>query len=183
MNASGSSASLYNWSIGGNYQNWAALYFADLQYIETTFGNENLRVYSVLDSPGTSFVSKSVSPSSPVQGQSIDVMVWFDPPTASRMNITEVYPNTFNWGGQQITLEKYKVGTGLTETTSVSAVLTPVGANMQFTIYYYQATEVLEELLADEYVCMKYALDTPDTAGEYTLPASSMSYLIPTIQT
>ena len=186
FNASGSLAHLYYWNITASQNigsNWhATLYFEDLLSLETTIGSEFLRVYYVANSPGTGFVSKEVSPS-PFVGSTINVTVRFDPPSAQRLNITDLYPNTFTWGSVDVLLQKFKVGTSLEETAYVNVVPVPDGSNMKFTIYYNQAPNILQELLGDEYIYLTYSLRAPSVAGEYTLPAATMSYLIPEPQT
>jgi len=156
------------------------IYLKDLLLpVETTLPASSWKVYTVIDSPGTGFVSKYVSPSSPVVGSTVEVTVRLDPPSAGNINITDLYPNTFTWPGGLVTLQKFRIGVGLVATASVSVAPNPVGSNMQFTVYYDQATNVLELLLSDEYVYMSYTLTAPSTSGEYTLPAATMTYLIP----
>jgi hypothetical protein len=183
INSSGSSADFYRWKIvsGAYYHIFVTLYFKDLSDVQKTLSSSSeLRIYIVVDSPGTGFVSKYVSPSSPVIGSTITVTVRLDPPSASKMNITDKYPNTFTWTGGQVTLQKYRIGSGSVATASVSVTPTPDGSNMKFTVYYNQAADVLQSLLSDEYVYMSYTLTAPSTMGEYTLPAATMTYLIPT---
>jgi len=193
MNASGYSGGLekYVWTIyiykaTGNRQNGdaaATLYLGEVVHYETNMPDSAYRVYTVMDSPGTGFVSKYVSPSSPVAGSTINVTVRLDPPSAEKMNITDFYPNTFTWASVDILLEKFKVDTGLEETAYVNVVPVPDGSNMTFTIYYNQALDILQSLQSDEYIYLTYSLRVPDVAGEYTLPAATMSYLIPIPQT
>jgi len=188
INASSGLAGLYRWKMVYSPPPWgyldeeisSTLYFQDLLGIQELLEPEaDLRIYTVIDSPATAFVLKYVSPSSPVIGSPIGVTVKLDPPAAKNMNITDLYPNTFTWAGGQVTLQKFRIGVGLVETASVSVTPSPVGSNMQFTVYYNQATNVLESLLSDEYVYMSYTLTAPSTAGEYTLPSATMTYLIP----
>jgi hypothetical protein len=209
INSTGSSAGFYRWKFTANFpgqitygvylndttclkgdsgNTWyggsngfgVTLYFQEITLVETIVGGQNLKVYEVIDSPGTGFVSKYVSPSSPVIGSTLTITVRLDPPAASKMNITDKYPNTFTWAGGQVTLQKYRVGAGLVASASVSVTPTPDGSNMKFTVYYNQAVDVLQSLLGDEYVYLSYTITAPSTMGEYTLPAATMSYLIPT---
>jgi hypothetical protein len=187
MNASGNSFGygLYCfginiWKNGGSNQAADAavvLYVGSATNVKTSMG---CRRYDVTDSPGTGFVSKYLSPSSPVAGSTVNVTVRLDPPSAANMNITDYYPNSFTWASVDVLLEKFKVGVGFEESAYVNVVPTPEGSNMKFTIYYNQAPSILQSLLSDEYIYLTYSLRVPDVAGEYTLPAASMSYLVPT---
>lgn len=189
LNVTGALAGKLNWEITINtpYQysyESVTIYLKDLSVPpETTIPTSAYRVYNVTDSPGTGFVSKHVSPSSPVIGSTISIAVRFDPPAASKTNITDMYPNTFTWAGGQVKLQKFRLGVGLVATAFVSVTPTPEGSNMKFTIYYNQATDILESLLSDEYVHVSYTLTVPSTSGEYTMPSASMTYLIPLPQT
>jgi len=174
------------WSGGASVHFGMAIYFDGLSYLEYGYtgpGTLSVKNYTVIDSPGTGFVLKYVSPSSPVTGSTITVAVRLDPPSAGNMNITDLYPNTFAWASVDVLLEKFKIGVGFEESAYVNVVPTPDGSNMKFTIYYNQAPNILQSLLSDEYIYLTYSLRVPDVAGEYTLPAASMSYLIPTPQT
>jgi len=189
LNATGVQDGMLNWNItlvppSPSYPLWTwvsvTIYLKDLLLpVETTLPSSSWKVYTVIDSPGTGFVSKYVSPSSPVAGSTVEVTVRLDPPAAGSMNITDLYPNTFTWSGAQVSLQKFRVGVGLVETASVSVTPGLVGSNIQFTVYYSQATNVLQSLLSDEYVYMSYTLTAPSTSGEYTLPSATMTYLIP----
>lgn len=132
----------------------------------------------IIESPGTGFVLKYATPASPVARSTVNITLRLDPPKAERLNITDLYPNTFTWEGSQVILEKYKIGIGLVATAYVSVTPTPEGYNMKFTIYYNQATSILQSLHEDEYVCVTYKLIAPNTAGEYTLPSATMTYVI-----
>ena len=191
INASGIKNGLLvlNWDISmvhGQYAlDWMSvtIYLEDLVYIESTLSSEKMRIYRVNDSPGTGFVSKLITPSSPVIGSIINVTVRLDPPCASKMNITDFYPQSFSWTNNPVMLQKYKLGVGLV--ASVSVTVTPVSQNpnMKFTITWNQAPSVLEAIEADEYIYMSYRLIAPTSAGEYTLPSAEMSYFIPMPQT
>lgn len=159
------------------------IYLKDIIVLESTAPHDILRTYIVEDSPGTGFVSKSVSPASPLIGSNTNILVRFDPPVAKNVNLTDLYPNAFGWTGDQVVLEKYRIGIGLVASASLSVTPTPVGSNMKITITYDQATSVLQSLLSDEYIHMRYTLTAPSTSGEYTLPAATMSYSIPLPQT
>lgn len=178
-NVTGSSASLYYWNFSGQAGAAITLYFEDLLYMETTISSEAIRAYNVSDSPGTAFVTKHASPS-PRVGTTINVTVRLDPPIAEKLNITDLYPNAFTWASVDVLLEKFKVGTGLEESVYVNVVPVPDGPDMTFTIFYNQAPSILQSLQSDEYIHLTYSLLVPDVAGEYTLPAATMSYLIPT---
>lgn len=186
LNASGfqDGISILNWTFSGNadYGGFCSttIYLEDLQQVQSTVAFKN---FTVIDSPGTSFVSKYVSPSSPVAGSTVNVTVRLDPPRAANMNITDLYPNMFTWASVDVLLEKFKAGVGLEESAYVNVVPTPDGSNMKFTVYYNQALGILQSLQRDEYVYLTYSLRVPNTAGEYTLPSASMSYSIPTPQT
>ena len=159
------------------------LYLKDLTLLETQISETDLRIYEVTNSPGTGFVSKIVSPSSPLLGSTVNISDGFDPPAANNVNLTDLYPNTFGWTGSQVILEKYRVGVGIVATASLSVTPAPVDSNMEISITYDQAPSVLQSLLSDEYIHMRYTLTTPSTSGEYTLPAATMSYSIPLPQT
>ncbi len=180
VNFTGGSGDSFVWEVNGFDVYGVTIFLRDLSDLETTISRTNLRVYEVLDSPGTGFVSKYLSPSSPVAGSTVNVTVRLDPPSAANMNITDFYPNSFTWASVDVLLEKFRVGTGLVDSAYVNVVPTPDGSNMKFTVYYNQAPSILQSLLSDEYVYLTYSLRVPDTAGEYTLPAATMSYLIPT---
>lgn len=183
MNSSGSSASFYRLrltSAGQHIYASATFYFKDLAGIQKALDpRAELRIYTVIDSPGTGFISKYVSPSSLIIGSTITITVRLDPPSASNMNITDLYPNTFAWTGGQVTLQKFRIGVGLVETAFVSVTPTPAGSNMKIQINYDQAPSILQSLLSDEYIYMSYTLTAPTTSGEYTLPSASMEYSIP----
>lgn len=188
VNSTGGVAGFYRWKLtdvsqfsGSEMDFSATLYFEDLLDIQKQMDSDtDLRVYNVTDSPGTGYVLKSLSPSSPVAGSTTTLKVRFDPPSANKMNITDSYPNTFTWGSVDVLLEKFKVGAGLEESSYVHVVPEADGSNMKFTVHYDEALDVLDELEGDEYVYLTYSLRVPDTAGEYTLPAAAMVYLIPT---
>jgi hypothetical protein len=182
FNSTGGSGVSFVWVVNGYDVYGVTVFLRDLSLLETTISRNNLRVYEVWDSPGTGFVSKYVSPSSSVAGSTINVIVRLDPPSAGNVNITDFYPNTFTWTSVDVLLEKFKVGVGFEESAYVNVVPAPDGSNMKFTIYYNQAPSILQSLLSDEYIYLTYSLRVPDVAGEYTLPAASMSYLIPTPQ-
>ncbi|MEM3753315.1 MAG: hypothetical protein QW778_01820 [Candidatus Micrarchaeaceae archaeon] len=133
----------------------------------------------IIESPGTGFVIKYVTPASPIRKSTVNITLRLDPPKAGHMNITDLYPNTFMWEGSQVKLEKFKIGVGLIVTAYVSVTPTPEGSNMRFTVYYNQATSILQLLHEDEYVYITYKLIAPNTAGEYTLPSAKMTYTIP----
>jgi len=157
------------------------IYLENLSWIENTMSN--MKFYNVSDSPGTGFVSKSVSPGSPVIQSTVDILAQFDPPAANNVNLTDLYPNTFSWAGSQVTLEKYRIGVGLVASAFLSVTPTPVGSNMKISIDFDLAPAILQLLLSDEYVQMSYALIAPSTSGEYTLPSATMSYSIQLPQT
>lgn len=133
----------------------------------------------MIDSPGTGFVIKYATPASPVMKSTINITLRVDPPRAERMNITDLYPNTFTWEGSQVILEKCRIGMGLVATEYVSVTPTPDGSNVKITIHYNQATSILQSLQEDEYVYVTYKLIAPNSAGEYTLPSATMTYAIP----
>jgi len=139
----------------------------------------NIPGTDVIESPGTGLVIKYATPASPVMRSTVNITLRLDPPKAERINITDLYPNTFTWEGSQVILEKLKIGVGSVATAYVSATPTPDGSNMKFTIYYNQATSILQSLHEDEYVYVTYKLIAPNTAGEYTLPSATMTYAIP----
>jgi len=139
----------------------------------------NIPGTGIIDSPGTGYVSKYATPASPVVKSTVNITLRLDPPKAERMNITDLYPNTFAWEGSQVELKKYKIGVGLVFTAYVSVTPSPDGSNMRFTIYYNQATSILQSLHEDEYIHLSYKLTAPNTAGEYTLPSATMTYGIP----
>jgi hypothetical protein len=140
----------------------------------------NIPGTGIIESPGTGFVIKYATPASPVMKSTVNITLRLDPPRAERMNITDLYPNTFTWEGSQVILEKFKIGVGPIATAYTSVTPTPEGPNMKFIIYYNQVTSVLQSLHEDEYVYVTYKLIAPNTAGEYTLPSATMTYLIPT---
>jgi len=139
----------------------------------------NIPGTDIIDSPGTGFVSKHATPASPVAKSTVNITLRPDPPKAERMNITDLYPNSFTWEGSQVILKKYKIGIGLVATAYVTATPAPDGSNMRFSIYYNQATSILQTLHEDEYIHLSYKLTAPNTAGEYTLPSATMTYAIP----
>lgn len=159
------------------------IYLKDIIVFESTAPYDIVRTYVVEDSPGTGFASKSVSPASPLIGSNVDIIARFDPPAAGNVNLTDLYPNTFSWIGGQVTLEKFRVGVGRIASVSLSVTPVPSGSNVKISITYDQAPSVLQSLLSDEYTHMKYTLTAPSISGEYTLPAATMSYLIPLPQT
>jgi len=138
----------------------------------------NIPGTDIIESPGTGFVIKYATPASPLMKSTINITLGLDPPRAENMNITDLYPNTFTWEGSQVTLQKYRIGVGLVATASVSVTPTPDGSNMKFTIYYNQATSVLQSLHEDEYIYVTYKLIAPNAAGEYTLPSATTTYTI-----
>jgi len=162
---------------------WFTIYLENLESFETTIPASDIRVYPVENSPGTGFISKSVSPSSPVIGSIISIHVRFDPPAANNANLTDLYPDAFGWTGSQVVLERYRIGTGLMASTSLGVTPTLVGSNMKISITYDQAPSVLQSILSDEYIQMRYTLNAPSTSAEYTLPAATVSYLIPLPET
>jgi len=187
INSSGYSEATFNWTVKltatvkgsrrGDFDSGVSIYLKDLLYLEAP---ANAETYTVVDSPGTGFVYKQASPSSPVAGSTINMTVKLDPPSAKNMNITDLYPNSFTWASVDVLLEKFKAGSGLVESAYVNVVPVSDGSNMKFTIYYNQAPNVLESLERDEYVYLTYSLRVPEVVGEYTLPQAAMSFMIPT---
>jgi hypothetical protein len=178
LNTTGGGAGVYIFNVQcTGYQGSATLYFQDIIDTNLTI-SQNCRVYTVIDSPGTGFVSKEVSPASPLIGSSINITVKSDLPSAKNVNLTDLYPNTFGWSGAPVTLEKYRVGVGLEASTSLGVTPIPDGSNMKIQINYDQAPSILQSLLGDEYIYVSYTLIAPTTSGEYTLPSASMSYSI-----
>jgi hypothetical protein len=171
------SYTMYSWTS-------CTFYLKDLSPpLETTLPSSAYRVYTIIDSPGTGFVSKSVSPSSPLIGSTVDLLIKLDPPAANNVNLTDLYPNSFVWSGGQVTLKKFRVGVGLVAETSLSLIPTPVGSNMKVFISFDRAPTVLQSLLSDEYIHMSYTLTAPSASGEYTLPSATMTCSTPLPQT
>jgi hypothetical protein len=187
INSSRYSEATFNWTMKltatvkgpkrEDFDSGISIYLKDLSYLEAP---ANAKTYTIVDSPGTGFVSKQLSPSSPVAGSTINVTVKLDPPTANNINITDLYPNSFTWANVDVLLEKFKAGSDLVESAYVNVVPVSDGSNMKFTIYYNQAPNVLESLERDEYVYLTYSLQVPEVAGEHTLPQAAMSFMIPT---
>lgn len=182
INASGYSANCALWTLtglsGGHLS--TSFYFKDLQYFYTDIPSSVYKIYTILPTPGTGYVVKSLYPSSPKAGTTFAVNDTFDPPAANYANITDYYTNAFAWGGGQVTLIKFKIGVGQVASSTVSVTPVPEGMNMKFTILYTQASTVLQTIAGDEYVTMVYTLKAPTTASEYTLPAATIKYTIPT---
>ena len=182
INATGYGPNWSTWTISridGGTTFSGVFYFKDLSYFTTDMPTSNHRMYTVIDSPGTGYVTKSLYPSSPKAGSTFTVTVRFDTPTANNANITDYYPNVFTWPGGQVTLKRFKIGVGEVASTTVSVTPVPEFANMKFTINYNQATTVLQSVAGDEYLTMDYSLRAPASAGEYTLPAATIKYTIP----
>lgn len=192
INSAGDPAGSYSWKVEGlwtcdygvGWWGWisATLYFQDVLSTNVTM-IQNSRVYAIVDSPGTGFVSKSTLPSSPVIGSTVNILDEFDPPAANNVNLTDLYPNAFTWTGTQMTLEKFKVGVGLVASASLSVTPVPAGSNMKISITYDQALNILQSLSSDEYIHVSYTLTAPSASGEYTLPSATMAYSIPLPQT
>jgi hypothetical protein len=190
MNATGTSGGLHRWkTIEGYYGNtngfgpyFITLYCQDFSGLSAAFdpgSSAELRTYTIVDSPGTGFILKSLSPASPVAGSTITVKVKLDPPAADNLNITDSYPNSFALSNADALLEKYKVGTGLEDSINVNVVPQANGQNMIFQINFNQAPTILQTLQIDEYLCLSYSLRVPSTAGEYSLPGAIMQYEVP----
>lgn len=160
----------------------AVFYLDSITHYELT-SYVPFRAFNVTELPGTGYITKHISPSSPIVNSRINVTVQCDPPAAMRMNISDCYPATFAWSSVDVLLQKYRVGVGLEDSEYVNVVPTLDGSNMKFTVYYNQAPNILESLQSDEYVYLTYSLRVPSDAGEYTLPSATMAYSIPLPQT
>jgi hypothetical protein len=182
INATGFPGNFATWTIDGLSgcdRFSGAFYFKDLSYFATDIPSQNYKVYTIVDSPGTGYLTKCLYPSSPKAGNAFNVTVRVDTPAANNANITEYYPNTFSWPGAQVTLKKFKIGVGMTSSATLSVTPVPELTNLKFTITYDQASSILQSLAGDEYITMEYSLTAPTIAGEYTLPAAKIEYTIP----
>lgn len=182
INATGWESNWGIWTVRRTYGGDSfsgSFYFKDLSYFTTDMPSTNYKLYTVIDSPGTGYVTKSLSPPSPKAGTTFTVTVRFDTPAANYANITDYYPNVFTWPGGQVTLKKFKIGVGQVASATVSVTPVPELDKMKFTINYDQAPTVLQSIAGDEYIFMDYTLKTPTAPGEYTLPAATIKYTIP----
>lgn len=183
LNATGIANSFGTWTLEGSAESFGgwcwSLYFKDLLYFSTTMLETNYRIYNITASPGTGYVTKALNPPSPKAGTVFNVTAYFDTPSATNAKITEYYPNSFGLASTQVTLKRFKTGTGIIASTIVNVSPTLEGANMKFSISYNEAPTILQSISGDEYLALEYSLTAPTLAGEYTLPAAKIEYTIP----